>query len=150
MKTMFQVDRVIDVARRILEEAAFVFAEAAEEMDDPSSSHAVSVGIDFNGPQSGMIVLAASRPFAIELAANMLGQDPEDPVAVSEADAALAELLNIFAGALAYEVFGSQAVCHLGIPRAIPLASLPPPSLRVPLVTDSAERLEFQLHRADA
>lgn len=141
----FPRELVEETARRTLEEAAFVFADSADpEAGAPLAD--VAVAIDFAGPTRGRIVLASTKDLAVEVAANMLGGDPDDPEAAAAASAALAEILNIFAGTLVRELFGPSAVCHLGIPSPVPVEELASAELRIPLLTDTEQPLEFRLH----
>lgn len=144
----FPTDLVRETAIRILEEAAFVFAETAPEADGTALD--LAVAIEFAGPGKGRIVLASTRDFAADLAANMLGTEPGDPAALADAEAALAELLNIFAGSLVCELFGSATVCHLGIPSLVPAAELAAAPLCIALITDDERPLEFRLEPLEA
>jgi hypothetical protein len=103
------------VASRMFEETAFIFTEPWE--DAPMlESEVVSASIDFQGPHSGTVAMAADSSFCTTLAANFLGLEPDDPEAIRNGNAALGELLNIIAGALMEEWFGTETVCHIGIP----------------------------------
>lgn len=137
------------IASRILEETAFVFVE---EGATATGGIDLAVAIDFVGPKQGRIVLASTRTLAAEVAANMLGLDPDEPDSVADTDAegALAELLNIFAGSLVCELFGSQTVCHLGIPSVVSSDELSTAELCIALVTDGGEPVEIRLAPARA
>jgi CheY-specific phosphatase CheX len=103
------------VVGRTLEQAAFVFAERADEAV-PFAGTVIQARLGYFGPRTGEIRLATSTAFAATLAANLLGTEPDDPEAAGRDLDAVGELLNMVAGALLCELFGQQTTCRLGIP----------------------------------
>jgi chemotaxis protein CheY-P-specific phosphatase CheC len=103
------------VAARVLEDAAFLFVEAAGD-DGGASGPRVVAAMDFGGPAPGQLHLAVPPDLAAELAANLLGVEPDDPEAADRGEAAVGELLNMIGGVLTAETFGTDVVCPLGIP----------------------------------
>lgn len=142
-----ELDEIREVVIRTLEETAFVFAEPAPEAELEGG---VATVIRFDGPASGRMVLASTAPFCVELAATLLGSEPDDPEAEANAGAALAELLNILAGALVHRMFGRTAVCDLGIPAPVAADEAAAAQAVVALVTDGGERLELRLELEEA
>ena len=135
------------VVRQILEEAAFIFAEPAED-DAPLESPTIRAHLDFHGPRGGRLLLNASPEFAVLLAANLLGVEPDEPDALARRQGAVGEILNMIAGALMETLFGDEVTVHLGIPEiggdhrppASPVAS------RIVLLTEEEFPVEVCLH----
>lgn len=103
-------------ARRVFEEAAFVLVSPARR-ELEWTAPAVEVELAYRGPACGRLRLAATEAFGAEVAANLMGLAPDDPEALAQATAALGELLNIVAGALLAETFGTGQVFDLGLPE---------------------------------
>lgn len=112
------VDRVF---RQVLERLAFMFAERVEKGDAPPPEEGYRVGMSFRGPLSGALVLVAPREAAAELAANILGLDSDDPVALLRAEDALKELLNVTCGSLLTALAGDGPVFDLTVPESVAL-----------------------------
>jgi len=138
---------------RVLEEAAFVFAESVEETEAPDFADSIVVtDLSFAGPGTdtarGRLILAANTDWTQELAANMMGTDPDDPDIQGKGPSSLGELLNMIGGVLMGDIFGPVAT-SLGIPRirtldASEFASLSrEDSSRVILATDEGHRIEL-------
>ncbi len=101
---------------QVLEEAAFVFAEATDD-PPPLSGPVLQARLSYDGDHRGELVLAAPSDLAATLAANLLGED-EGGAAMTGDDAdALGEILNMIAGSLLVELHGPEARCSLGLPR---------------------------------
>ena len=71
----------------------------------------------YRGPVSGRLTCWCSRAFAVQLAANLLGLDPDAPTAQTDAEDALGEFLNVLCGNLVTMWYGTTAVFNVGIPR---------------------------------
>lgn len=108
-----------------LEEAAFV-ALQPDPAPEPWSGLVVVGSLPFEvalqgrnptAPLRGHVHLGTSPPFALELAANLLGTEPDTTEAARRAHEAVGELLNMFAGALFERWLGQRVVCDIGIPR---------------------------------
>lgn len=107
--------RLEAVARRVLEEAAFVLATpTARQPEWPAE--VVEVELAFDGPATGVLRLRSTPRFGAEVAANLMGLESGDAEADRHAEGALAELLNIIAGALLADVYGTGRVVRIGIP----------------------------------
>ncbi len=138
-----------DVTARVLEEAAFVFTEPAEE-DLTWDSNVVEVQLTFSGDGNGRILMAAPEAVGLELAANLLGIEPGEDAGIDKpAEAALGEMLNMIAGPLAAGWFGEKAVCRIGAPET---KTVPGSAYKgmgagatcvVPLITEEEEPVEI-------
>lgn len=102
----------------ILEKQAFVFAEACPVEDlKAEAEDYLHATIAFEGPLCGLLGLATSRDLCAELAANMLGIEPDDAVAEEDASDALKELLNVVCGQFLTALYGNEPVFQLSIPK---------------------------------
>ena len=102
----------------VLEKMAFMFGDPAEPEEMPESvPEPLVASISFEGPVKGALHLAVSRSMSIEIAANSLGMDPEDPEVASKGEDALKELLNVVCGNVLTELAGEEPVFDLSIPE---------------------------------
>jgi hypothetical protein len=104
-----------EVLGQVLQEAAFVFAEPADEPEDWTPP-VLTAEIAFECSRGGVLRLALPPRGAVEIAANMLGVDPGDPEAEEHARAAVAEILNVIGGAFVTRFFGTKVPSQLGLP----------------------------------
>lgn len=133
----------------ILEEAAFLFCEPLDEQNEsPVALEVFVAGIDFKGPVSGNILLSAPSDVTSELAANLLGLEPDAPEIGGRESDALGEMLNIIGGALLKEWFGSFSDFEMGIPNVQRMShdelvqETARATLHVPLVTEQGYRID--------
>jgi chemotaxis protein CheY-P-specific phosphatase CheC len=99
-----------------------MFAEPVSREETPGlDSDGLSVNMEFSGPISGGLTLAASREAAAEIAANILGVDADDIVAQRGGEDALKELLNVICGRLLTALAGEGPIFNLSVPQASPL-----------------------------
>ncbi len=125
-----------------LERTAFVLADPCE---DPAALPAADTFamIDFSGPEHGGVDLRASRAFAQNLAASLLGVDA-DAISTSQAEEALRELANIVAGSVITALGGDDCRFSLGLPT---LGQRPSDGDATHCVLDAeGERLEVTCH----
>ena len=100
----------------ILEKSAFVFSERLQLEDfQPANDVYLRAEIQFTGPRSGSLVLAAPRSFSPQLAANMLGEEIEG-ITPEQAEDSVKELLNVICGEFLETLRGARAVYSLSIP----------------------------------
>ncbi|MCP3885882.1 MAG: chemotaxis protein CheX, partial [Propionibacteriaceae bacterium] len=101
----------------IVEKLTFMFPEPATAAELPGGfAGYVRVAMDFSGDASGTIVLAVPAEMCAELAANLLGMDPEDEEVQLRARDALQELLNVFTGHALTTLHGDASTCDLTVP----------------------------------
>ena len=98
-----------------LERTAFVLADPCEDPETlaPAELHA---RIDFRGPEIGSVDLGATRAFARNLAASLLGTDASD-VTDEQSEEALRELANILGGSVITRLGGTDCQFLLGLPQ---------------------------------
>jgi hypothetical protein len=131
-------------SQKILEETAFVWTDLATLPVD-WGSEALAARLEFSGPGRGWVELVTTQRLARTIAANMLGLD-DGEVEPGAPEQAAGELLNILAGALVVQVFGSQEVCSLGIPEVRRVAApAPPPGATTATTLLSEEGEPFEL-----
>jgi len=116
MATEVTAEILAGVLNETLEEAAFVFAEVAEEAP-PFEGEVIQARLGYAGAHAGELLLALSVDFARNLAANLLGEEENGATIERGGEDAVGELLNMIAGALATELFGYDQTCKLGIPK---------------------------------
>jgi two-component system, chemotaxis family, chemotaxis protein CheY len=94
------------VFSHVLETFAFSFPEPAEalEVGGEFDEELVCATISFSGAVSGTLSVAAPAPLCSELAANILGLEPQDPDAMLKGPDTLGEIANIAAGHLATRI----------------------------------------------
>jgi hypothetical protein len=95
---------------------AFMFVDDEQVDPDPHEDW-FQTTIRYKGPGSGQLGLICPRSFTTALAANLLGVNPEDRQANSKAIDAVKELMNILCGQLVTQVYGSDVLFNLSIPR---------------------------------
>lgn len=105
--------RLAEMIGDALERTAFVLCEPVEN-DEPALDELAAV--EFTGVRAGIVILAASRGFCAELAAGLLGAEPDE---VTERDGreALAELANMAAGSVVAALGGERDRIRLTLPR---------------------------------
>lgn len=101
----------------VLEKQAFMFAEPAEgeELETPDGV-SFQAAMSFSGPYTGKIVLAAPIEMCREIAANVLGIEPDEEISESSARDSLKEVLNVLCGNLLTELAGSEPEFDISIP----------------------------------
>ncbi len=108
----------------VLANLAFMFTD---EDDAALKSDAVwaEASIEYRGCVSGRLNLVYPKPFSIELAANLLGTDPDSEDVELQAEDAVKELMNIICGQLVTALHGTEALFNLSIPRVEALSDKP-------------------------
>jgi hypothetical protein len=108
----------------VFEQLAFMFSEDPEEDEGvpTPAGGCVLTAMGFSGPAKGRIALAVPEDMCPEIAANVLGVDPDDELVSENAHDALKEMLNVMCGRLLTELAGEEPVFELTVPevRAIP------------------------------
>ncbi len=100
-----QREHVDAVLGPVLETFAYVFPEAVEPTDLPHAGEdLVCATITFSGAVNGTMSLAAPSELCAELAANIMGTEPDDPDARLRGADTLGEIANIAAGHVATRI----------------------------------------------
>ena len=95
---------------------AFMFVDDEPVNPDPNEDW-FQTTIRYKGPRSGQLGLFCPRSFTTALAANLLGVNPEDRRANTQAIDAVKELMNILCGQLVTQLYGYDVLFNLSIPR---------------------------------
>jgi CheY-specific phosphatase CheX len=106
------------VFEETLEQSAFMFLESADKETLAVDNGAVYLQsfISFTGPENGLISLTAPEPLVIEMAANILGVEPEDDFVKEQSSDAIGEMINVICGHYLTETEGDVPVFDLSVP----------------------------------
>lgn len=107
------------VFAEIAENLAFMFSEEPEEDDafEPADKEFVLAFMGFRGPFEGKLAIAVPLSLCPEIAANVLGLDPDDELVQAKPYDALKELLNVTCGNVLTEIAGEDPVFDLTPPE---------------------------------
>lgn len=111
-------ETLTDVFIETLEQFALLFGEPADSGEMPPTEEPYrSAVIRFQaGSRTGEFIVAASPELCREVAANIIGLDPEDVADEAMTDS-VKELANVVLGAMADRCFGAQTVCEMEPPE---------------------------------
>jgi CheY-specific phosphatase CheX len=111
-------DVVSEVFCRVIEQIAFMFAEVADPQVLPSMDQPfVEASMSFDGPLRGRLVMALPRQACSQIAANVLGMEPDDAFVAERAADSLKEILNVTCGHILTSLAGDRPVFDLSIPQ---------------------------------
>ena len=117
MKTTHE-QAVDQVCCETLEKVCFLFAEPVERdglANEPEE--AGQADIAFTGAFGGALTMAAPHALCSEIAANMLGVEPDEVESRDQCADALKEALNIICGQLLTAIAGEEPVFELSVPE---------------------------------
>lgn len=148
-----RIRKMTDVFCDVLERLAFTFGDPTPKRELPRLHEpCFAAEMTFSGSQSGALALVVPESMCPELAANILGMDKDDEMAVQCVHDALKELLNIICGQLLTAVAGEEPVFDLSVPqttRCTPeqwAAWFDDPETVAFLVEDSPALLKFSMN----
>jgi CheY-specific phosphatase CheX len=97
------------------EELGFVFAMEEDENEALSNDESARVGVRFDGPFSGELVLRIEHEALSVIASNMLGEEgPLEPELLQDV---LGEIANVICGNALPEIAGRKTIFRLGSPE---------------------------------
>lgn len=113
------------VFSEVLADLAFMFSD-----DDLNANPAIAdawleTEIRYDGPQCGTLRFWCTRGFSEQLAANLLGSDPDEGQLESEANDAVKEFMNIVCGQFITATHGTEDIFDLTIPSLREVDALP-------------------------
>jgi CheY-specific phosphatase CheX len=113
-------DTLRSVVGRVLEQAAFVFADEGAEPSkiDPYAMEFIQVSLSFTGARSGRVMLILPIDLCREFAVNMLGSDPTECESRDSQIDAGKEIANMVTGQLLTDLYGRQEIFNLTAPEA--------------------------------
>ncbi|MDD5308940.1 MAG: chemotaxis protein CheX [Deltaproteobacteria bacterium] len=147
----FEIDQgeFMRTVSQTLGETAFVFVEETEEAHlSWGADEILEARISFHGPSDGVLALAAGEKFATELAANLLGIDPDNAEAARGGRDAVGELANILLGVLLERWFPGDTTYGMDVPvvRSLGTGAYEKEAggakIRLALVTDEGQRID--------
>ncbi|MFW5775250.1 MAG: chemotaxis protein CheX [Chitinivibrionales bacterium] len=114
-------ETAFETVNKVLCDGAFIFIDVLEDeaIPDEGGWSPVCTVISFSGHRRGSMSLWCEEPFLHLAAANLLGQDENSPDAKQKGWDAIKEILNMIAGNLLSDIFGSQPVFDLGLPAVV-------------------------------
>lgn len=95
-----------------------VLAEQAEGPPPPLEGCRFA-RISYRGPSEGRLVLAGTEGFVRELAASLLGAEPEEVNVDSQGGDALKEMANMVGGSVIMALSGGACEFSLGLPELV-------------------------------
>ena len=115
-------ETLAEVFAEVLESLAFMFVDDPDE-DEPfePDGGAILAVMKFTGPFNGELAIAAPDEMCPELAANVLGLEPDDEIVQANPYDALKELLNVACGNLLTAIAGDEPVFDLTPPEVAPM-----------------------------
>ena len=136
----------------VFEKLAFMFGEATPKEDMPRDGNEfIEVRMGFAGHSEGSIEMVVPTEMCEEIAANVLGMDPEDDLVRERALDALKEMLNVTCGHILTSTAGDGPVFDLTVPAVRELdgaawaAFLDDPESLSFMVDDSPTALKFTM-----
>lgn len=110
-------EMVRGVFAKVLEKQVFLFAEDLDVSEIPDGGDWVEARMAFHGPFGGSLSLALPREAELEIAANFLGKEADDPEVAKCAEDSIKEILNMVCGHMLTELAGEDPVFDLSIPK---------------------------------
>ena len=106
-----------EVFCNILMNYAFMFGDECAKDEFPANGdNYMHATVSFSGDRSGSLGISTSPDLCVQLAANILGLDPDDGDSIEDASDALKELLNIACGQFLTATFGDVPIFELSPP----------------------------------
>lgn len=110
------------VVPEVLERHAFLFCDPDPEPADAAPPGVMLKGfIHFRGIIRGICTIAAPDDVSVEIAANVLGLEPDDPEARTQAHDALREVLNVITAHIVTAIAGENTTIDLTVPKVLPM-----------------------------
>ncbi len=126
---------------QVLQLQIFMFAEEAPIESLPAEAiNWMITEISFSGPFSGYMTLALPSEIQMEIAANFLGKDADDPDVFKYSEDALKEIINVLCGHMLTSIAGENPIFDLSIPTVTSLSHD-----QYEKMTDSPDSLCFDL-----
>ncbi len=102
----------------VIEKLAFMFGEPVYKDEAAEAPfNAVQARMSFRGAMSGSLLLAVPSQLCPEMAANVLGTEPDEEIALERATDTLKEVLNVTCGNVLTALAGEEPVFELSIPE---------------------------------
>jgi len=106
----------------IVERLTFMFGEPMDKDDlDTENVDFTLARMSFVGDMTGTLSVAVPSAITAEIAANILGLEPEDISDAAMLDDALGEMLNVVCGHVIMDLMGKEANFKLQAPEVLPV-----------------------------
>jgi chemotaxis protein CheY-P-specific phosphatase CheC len=115
---------LLTIFSEVLADLAFMFTDDVDPEPTPGEQW-LEVSISYDGEATGTLYFRCPRSFSQTLAANLLGTDPNDDEADSQAEDAAKEFMNIVCGQLVTAIHGTEHVFNLAIPQLREMTETP-------------------------
>jgi hypothetical protein len=106
----------------VLQTSVFAFGFPCSREETLGVERGLAAQIEFAGPVSGTLTIAAPRALCADLTADLLALDADEVADEQTADT-FKELANIICGQLATALCGEEPVVALSIPQTFPLGA---------------------------
>ena len=111
------INILAEVFCSVIERESFMFGYAIDKNTATPSDSMQKASLTFTGEKvSGSISLVLPESLSLELAANMLGAEPEEEFVQEQSKDALGELLNVLCGQFLTTVEGEIPIFDLTVP----------------------------------
>lgn len=102
----------------VLEREAFMFGSIITKDDSIPGDNMQKADLSFKGTDAkGTVSITLPESLSLELAANILGADPDEEFVKKQSHDALGELLNVLCGQFLTTVEGGTPVFDLSVPK---------------------------------
>ena len=114
--------QVCSTFMEVVEKLTFMFGEVVDksEVDSPGMPFTLA-SMSFTGDVNGLLSVAVPTEMTAEIAANILGLEPEDIESEDMKNDALAEMLNVVCGHVIMALVGTGANFKLDSPLTSPV-----------------------------
>ncbi|HPQ71126.1 MAG TPA: chemotaxis protein CheX [bacterium] len=139
-------DMICEAVSQVLADMAFIFTEPAPA-HLPWNDDVLTAHLPFAGRQRGTLILSTTTSLCAEIAANLLGSDAAADYDPGHFCDSWGEIANVVGGVLMEKAYGTNLICHLGIPQVSPpreeaQIELPRTALYVSLLDDEWRRID--------
>ncbi len=115
-------DQVCSTFMKVVEKLTFMFGEVVSKSEiDSSGIEFTMASLSFTGDVKGLLSVAVPTDMTAEIAANILGLEPEDIGSEEMKNDALAEMLNVVCGHVIMALVGTGANFKLDSPLTCPV-----------------------------
>lgn len=112
-------DTVIEAAREVFETMIFMDVETSSEACPTITGEALLGSITFKGSQEGCLAVCVSQSCAERIAKNMLGMEPDEPLAIEDTCDAIGEVANMVMGSIKTRLQDVYPAVEVSIPSVI-------------------------------
>ncbi len=117
------LDKLGSTFLEVVEQLTFMFGEQVHKNElDTEGTLFMKAAMDFSGDLTGRLTLAVPQEVTVEIAANILGLEPEEVQPEDMRRDALAEMLNVVCGHVIMSLVGGNANFKLNSPETGPVS----------------------------